>query len=54
MGRWTKGATRGGVVVVVVLLFLMAVVLPGASLARQAPLGGLLAGPPPTAAEFRL
>jgi peptidoglycan/xylan/chitin deacetylase (PgdA/CDA1 family) len=37
MGRWTNGATRGGVL----LLLLIAAVLPGTAIARQAPLGAI-------------
>jgi peptidoglycan/xylan/chitin deacetylase (PgdA/CDA1 family) len=38
MGRWTNGATRGGLLV---LLFLMAAMLPGTGIAGQAPLASI-------------
>ncbi len=38
MGRWTNGATRGGVLA---LLLLTAAVLPGRPIARQPPLGAI-------------
>jgi peptidoglycan/xylan/chitin deacetylase (PgdA/CDA1 family) len=38
MGRWTNGVTRGGIPL---LLFLMAALLPGTGIARQAPLAAI-------------
>jgi peptidoglycan/xylan/chitin deacetylase (PgdA/CDA1 family) len=38
MGRWTNGATRGGLLV---LLFLLAAMLPGTGIAGQAPLASI-------------